>query len=120
MIYSQVGSYGGWLYGLRQANRKNRAAFWSVGDDNLPALSLNKTFDNRQAEAAASCGRRWRAKEFVENLGQEFRREAGTLIGDTYFKTVVLVPRINANGCSGWSVNRRIQQEIGKALVVSK
>jgi len=72
-----------WLLCLRQANRKDRAAFRTVGGDNLSALSLDKAFDNREAETAASDGRRWRSNEFFENSGQKFRREAGTVVSHT-------------------------------------
>ena len=56
--YQSGVSQAGGLLCLRQANRKNRAAFRTVGGDNLSALSLDKPFDNREAETAASGGRR--------------------------------------------------------------
>ena len=78
-----VRSQTGWLLCLRQANCKNRAAFRAVAGDNPAALSLDKAFDNREAEAAASNWRGWRSTEFFENFGQKFRREARPVVSHT-------------------------------------
>lgn len=80
-------------------------------------VRFHETFDDGQAQTAATGGSIYAASELVENTRQQIRREARPAITDGQRERIAFQRGTDFNHCAGRRVHGGVEEQVGQCLL---